>query len=186
MECAPADSDMCRDPQPLDGKMSGFTDFLGHTTTLSYETDTSKASAGFMNAVTDPNGHTTQYTRQTKSWGIKTITHPDGTTIQQTFWPVDPANGLDAQSSPWYLASRTDENGNTTTYTRDTSMRIIRKDYPDGGWEEFDYNASGEVTTHRRCKDGTNVESESFVYDTRGLTTSWTDAAGNVTSYTYY
>src|ERR1041384_5840090 len=138
------------------GKLLNYTDFLGNSTALSYEgTDPdTDPHFGFINAVTDPNSHTTQYERQTNSWGIKTITHSDGSTIRQTF---NPTRGLDAESAPWYLASRKDENNNTTIYTRDGQMRITRKDYPDDGWEEFDYNNFGEVTAHRRCKDGTNV-----------------------------
>jgi len=57
---------------------------------------------------------------------------------------------------------------------------------PDGGYEEFDYNSFNEVTAHRRCKDSSTVETESFVYDTRGLKQSWTDAAGGLTTYSYY
>ncbi|HWY51493.1 MAG TPA: RHS repeat-associated core domain-containing protein [Chthoniobacterales bacterium] len=175
-DCPPPDTQPCLDPQPLDGKMSSFTDFLGHTTTLTYESDSTKQSAGFITEVADPNGHTTQYARQSGSWGITTITHPDGSTIQQTFWPNN------SQTSPYYLESRTDELGHTTTYKRDGNNRIIEKDYPDSGIEKFSYNPFGEVTSHLMTSGGT----ESFVYDGRGLKTSHTDALGNVTTYTYY
>jgi RHS repeat-associated protein len=158
------------DPAPLDGKLLDYTDFQGHTTTLTYD------DGGFINSMTDPNGRTTTYDRQGADWGITKITHPDGSTIQQTFW----------QGQPYYLESRTDELGHTTTYTRDGKNRVTRKDYPDGGWEEFDYNSFSEVTAHRRCKDSVTVETESFVYDSRGLKTSATDSVGGTTSYTYY
>ena len=154
------------------GKLLSYTDFLGHTTTISYESDDTSPSFGFINAVTDPNGRTTSYTRQTNSWGITTITHPDGSTIQQTFW----------QDNPHYLASRTDELGHTTIFTRDPSYRITRKDYPDGAFETFTYNNFGEVLSHEMTSGGT----ESFLYDGRGLKTSYTDATGGVTTYSYY
>jgi RHS repeat-associated protein len=181
----------CVDPMPLDGKLLSYTDFQGHTTTLTYETDSGKASAGFITAVTDANGNTTTYTRSTLSWGILRITHPDGNHIDQTF--TDEAH-------PHYLASRTDELGRTTTYTRDSNNRITRKDYPTPAataldpspsavYETFTYNTFNEVLTHRMANNGT----EYFAYDTRGLKTSYTDALGSgpgdpnhTTTYTYY
>src|SRR5205814_5501271 len=121
----PADTEPCHDdPQPTDGKMSSFTDFLNHTTTLNYEPDETKQSAGFITSVTDPNGHTTTYELQSGSWGITKITHPDGSTIQQTFYATGSDIEHDANHSPLYLASRTDERGNTITYTRDGNFRI--------------------------------------------------------------
>jgi RHS repeat-associated protein len=168
------------------GKLTSYTDFLGHTTTITYiqgDPDTTK-NYGFIQSVTDPNGHTTTYERQTNGWGIKTITRSvDGSAIRQTFWPV---YGFDAESSPWYLASRTDELGHTTTYNRDAKYRITDKYYPDNGYEHFDYNAFGEVVTHIRKRDASTNETEAFVYDARGLKTSYTDAMGGTTTYSYY
>jgi RHS repeat-associated protein len=191
-DCPPPDSQPCsRDPIPTDGKLKDYTDFMGHMTTLTYET--SLTSAGFITAVTDANGNTTTYTRQTGSWGITQITYPptpsepNGSSITQTFWPNN------SQTSPYYLASRTDELGRTTTYTRDSNNRITRKDYPMPDatalnpspapvYETFTYNNFNEVLTHRMTNGGT----ESFTYDARGLKTSYTDPLGNVTTYTYY
>src|SRR6202162_4655453 len=192
-DCPPPDGPPCPTPAPLDGKMASFTDFSNppHTTTLSYGTDATQSSAGFITAVKDPNGHVTQYTRQTGSWGITTITHPDLSTIQQTFWPT---TTHDAESAPWYLASRTDELFHTTVYKRDGNYRIIEKDYPNdadepASSETFTYNPFGEVLTHRLTNGGT----EYFAYDTRGLKTTYTDATGSgpgdpahTTYYTYY
>ena len=172
IECPQCTGQENPDPMPTDGKLQSITDFMGHTMTLTYETDQGKADAGFITAVADPNGHTTSYERQTGSWGITTITHPDGSTIQQTFW----------QDLPYYLASRTDELGHTTTYTRDSSYRITRKDYPDGSWETFTYNSFGEVLAHEMTSGGT----ESFTYDSRGLKISYTDATNGTTTYSYY
>jgi RHS repeat-associated protein len=179
--CAIQCSEMDQQPSPPDGELATETDFLGHTiATLGYD------GGGFISTVKDANGHITSYQRQANSWGITQITHPDGSTIQQTFYP---AQGLDANSAPWYLASRTDENGHTTTYTRDNNLRITRKDYPDGSFETFTYNNFGEVVTHELTSGGT----EYFSYDSRGLKTSYTDATGSgpgdpnhTTTYTYY
>src|SRR5205814_6143330 len=105
-DCPPPDTDTCPDAtMPTDGKLRSYTDFLGKITTLTYETDVTKESAGFITAVTDANGKTTTYTRSNLSWAILRITHPDGNRIDQTY--TDEAN-------PYYLASRTDELGRTT------------------------------------------------------------------------
>ncbi len=82
----PSDTEPCQPkPSALDGKLLNFTDFLGHTTTLTYEIDDSKASAGFITAVKDANNNTTMYTRSSLSWAILRITHPDLTHIDQTY-----------------------------------------------------------------------------------------------------
>src|SRR5438874_9710752 len=108
-------------PRPTDGKLYNYTDFQGHSVGLTYESDDTKASAGFITAVTDANNHTTTYTRSTLSYAILRITHPDGTHVDQTY--TDEAH-------PFYLASRTDENIHRTDYTRDSNNRITRKDFP--------------------------------------------------------
>ncbi len=182
-DCPPPDTDPCsRDPVPTDGKLSSYSDFLGNTTILTYETDYAKPSAGFITAVTDVNLNTTTYTRSALSWAILRVTYsptpsePQGSHIDQTF--TDEAN-------PYYLASRTDELGRTTTYTRDANNRITRKDYPTPDarpgldptpapvYEAFDYscNSFSEVCAHRM----TNGGSESYTYDSRGMKLTYTD-----------
>lgn len=180
----------------LVGKLFNYTDFLTHTTTLNYEMNPDSPSCGFIKKVIDANNYSTSYTRQDNSWGIKTIKHDvDNSTIQQTFWAED-GGPNPSETSPHYLKSRTDELGHTTTYTRDSNYRITRKDYPASNpvpaldpspapiYETFDYsnNLFGLVGSHRM----TNGQTESFIYDTRGLKTSSTNGAGEVTTYTYY
>jgi RHS repeat-associated protein len=169
-DCPPPGGE-CIDPMPLDGKVSSYTDFQGHTTTLTYETDSSKASAGFITAVKDASNNTTTYTRSTLSWGILRITHPDGNHIDQTYTD---------ESHPHYLASRTDENNHRTDYTRDSNNRITRKDYPADTngireYETFTYNSFGQTLTHR-MRTGAY---EHFNYDSRGLLLAKTNPTWN-------
>jgi RHS repeat-associated protein len=176
----PGDTAECDDKN--NGKIIGYTDFLGHTTQISYETvTTGVASSGYLHSVTDPNGLTTTYTRSTSqdnTWNVTRVDYPDGSFITQSF--TDDAN-------PYYLASRTLQAGpsdpvRTISYTRDGNHRITRKNYPDGGYEEFTYNGFGEMLDHHMTSGGW----EHFIYDTRGLKTSYTDATGGVTNYSYY
>ena len=160
------------------GKLIDYSDFAGKHTTLGYESNMWSLAYGFLTTVTDSNNHTTTYTRSTASWAITKITFPDTSFIEQTF--TDEAN-------PYYLASRTARRGPTdpahiTTYTRDANHRITRKDYPDGAFEEFVYNSFGQVLDHHMTSGGW----EHFAYDPRGLKTSYTDALGNMTTYSYY
>src|SRR5207248_2811113 len=83
------------------GKLHTYTDFQGHTTTLTYSDGSGDGAPGFITAVTDANNHTTTYTRSAVSYAILRITHPDSTHVDQTY--TDEAH-------PYYLASRTDAN----------------------------------------------------------------------------
>ncbi len=191
--CPPPDTDPCADSQPLDGKLLSFTDFQGNSTVLSYETDATKPSAGFITAVKDANNNTTTYTRSNLSWAILRVTHPptasepQGSHIDQTFTD---------ETLPYYLSSRTDENFHTTIYHRDDPANpnaITEKDYADGTLETFAYNNFGQVLTHRMR----NGAYQHFSYDSRGLllaktNPTWTGdrntslASDPQATYTYY
>jgi RHS repeat-associated protein len=177
------------DPTPTDGKLYSYTDFQGHITTLTYSDGSTDGAPGFITAVMDANNQTTTYTRSSLSWAILRITHPDGSHIDQTYTD---------ESHPYYLTSRTDENIHRTDYTRDSSNRITRKDYPADGngvreYETFTYNSFGQTLTHR-MKNGAY---EHFNYDSRALLLAKTNPTWNSdwanslasdpqTTFTYY
>jgi RHS repeat-associated protein len=183
------------------GGVKEYTDFATppHTTYLTYGAFF-QAGERFITEVKDANNHTTTYTRGNPNpqvgsphhipWAIYRITHPDNSYIDQTFTDDD---------NPYYLASRTDERGKTTNYTRDPNNRITRKDYPadESGarpYETFEYNSPlGQVLTHR-MKNGAY---QHFAYDSRGLPLTKTNPTWNAnrtsslasdprTTYTYY
>jgi RHS repeat-associated protein len=143
----------------------------------------------YLRQFKDRRGYVTTYTNEPILGRPKVITHPapDNSTVRYEY--SDPSN-------PYYIASRTDENLKTTTYTRNSvTHQVERVDYPDGGWEEFTYNNFGQVTTHRRT-NGVYDAYDHFAYDTTGrLVKRWdpTPSAGYPpsdalphTSYTYY
>ena len=150
-------------------QMTSRTNSLGQTWTLGYAVP---GSESFLQSLTDPLGHTTSFERTAEFGVIKKIINPD-TTFRTTSYPD--------QSHPFYPASTTDENGKTTTFTRDASHRITRIDYPDAAYETYTYNAFGQVLTHRLRSGGT----ETMTYTATGLLTSKLDAAGKTWGYAY-
>lgn len=91
------------------------------------------------------------------------VTHPPpGNSYVETIY-TDPAR-------PHYVASRRNENGYWTTYTRNTiTHEVERIDYPDGGFESFTYNSLKQIEDHTMTSGGV----EHFRYDTRGLKTHY-------------
>lgn len=97
--------------------------------------------------------------------------------------------------------SKTDANGNTTTYRYNTYGDITETVYPDGGSEKFGFAKDGSLLSHKE-KDGQVIEysrdvlgrvlskkygsndEERFTYSGFNLL-SKTDLEGNITQYTY-
>ena len=185
------------EPRAHTGKLIWYTDFEGNRTDIHYQAEGEGTTAwGFIDWVKDAKQRTTTYTRQTNSWGIKQINFHDGTNIKQTFYPNN------SETNPWFLESRTDENGERTDYERNDPLNpnaITKKIYPADNtgvrpFEEFQYNQFGQVLRHR-LKDGSNGRPryQHFEYD-RGLlkkksNPTWNatlEATDAVTTYTHY
>jgi YD repeat-containing protein len=175
---------------PHQQMLLSYTDFQGNTTYLEYDAN------WFVKYVRDARSsgptdarYMTTYERGPSIGEVTKMTHPDGTFIQYTYYDA-------TYNDPHYLASRTDERGNTTTYHRDpTTHRVTSIDYPPDNngvvaHEAFLYNSFGQVTRHQR-KNGAY---EHFAYDGRGLLTDkWNptlhaspQAGDPKTHYDYY
>jgi RHS repeat-associated protein len=135
-----------------------YTDFQGHTTTLSYNAD------GFISSIQDPNTHITnlEYLNQGFPTGvISKITHPgDGSSIQYFY--------TDATGA--YLDHVTDELNHTTYYKRTIGTNTTYEiDYLDGGIEKYTYNTFSQVVTHtmpsNTATGGASTDSEKYSYD---------------------
>jgi YD repeat-containing protein len=157
-------------------KLTSATDFNAKSASQAYDAN------GYISSVTDPNGHTTNFTCNALTGALAQIQYPltTGDTPGQTQRPTvnytygsascaDP-NNRDA-NNPYYVCTATDEGGHVTQFTRDTSKRVTRIDYPDGGYETFTYNSFGEVTNHRMTTGGT----ETFTYGATGLKLTYCD-----------
>ena len=79
------------------------------------------------------------------------------------------------------ITSRTDREGNTTSYEYDEDGNISCTTYPDGTTEEFEYD---ENRMPIWIKDR-NGNDSSYTYDAQGYVTSFTDGRGNTVRYDY-
>ena len=148
-----------------------YTDFQNHISNVSEHWTYNDPT--YRKTFTNARGKTTYTDHEMVIGAIKTLTHPVdnlGNSATVTFEYTDPAN-------PYYLASKTDERYNTTSYTRypDTGLTkhmIEQINYPDGGSEHFTYNGFNQVLEHRMTNGGI----ETFTY-TRGLKQTYTPPA---------
>jgi RHS repeat-associated protein len=129
---------------------------------------------GMVTTVTPVAGQPTSFDRLADFGVVQKTTFPDLKYILKIFTD---------NTKPFFPASIQDENGNVTryTYTTDGTNRVSRIDYPDTGYETFEYNGFGQVTSHRLR----NGFTESATFDTAGRMTSKTNAAQKTTTYTY-
>ena len=173
-------------------KLTSATDFNAKSASQAYDTN------GYISSVTDRNLHTTNFTCNALTGGLTQIQYPltQGDTPGQTQRPTvnytygspscNDVNNRD-QNNPYYVCTATDEGGHVTQFTRDTSKRVTRIDYPDFGYETFSYagNTFGEVTSHRMTTGGT----ETFTYGATGLKLTYRDpyhATGNPSAWYQY
>lgn len=168
-------------------KLTSETDFRGVSASKGYD------SNYYINSITDRNVHMTDFMVNALNGAVLTATFPAtpgditpvngprGVVTNTYGWASCPdVNNRDA-NNPYYVYSVTDEGGHSTIYTRDTSKRITRIDYADGGYETFSYNSFGQGLSHRLKTGGT----ETFTYDATGQELTYRDpyhATGNPTA----
>lgn len=129
---------------------------------------------GMLQSKMDPMGRTSVYTRTWHFGALLTVSNSCGC-------GTDKINTYTDDTYPFYLATQTDAEGNTTTYQRDGNHRPTAISYPDGTSEMFDYNSYSQVTTEKK-RDGTVWTN---VYDVRGRKISQIGLGGAVTGYGY-
>jgi RHS repeat-associated protein len=159
------------------GLLTSWTDFKGNGASQAYD------SNGYVNAITDFNNHSTNFTKNAFTGGLLTATFPSTPedtppntprgVVTYTYGSTSCADPNNQDSNnPYYVCTVTDEGGHTTTYMRDTSKRVTHISYPDTGGQSFQYNSFGQVTSHTLLAGGI----ETFEYDTRGLLQKYRDA----------
>jgi YD repeat-containing protein len=165
------------------GDQMTVTDPLGDVSTTCYNAAGWKlaaytAKAGTINCGTSPpsSPYETQYSylepnAQVDEFGdVQSVTDPLGHTTKSVY---------DADRN---VVSKTDGDGNTSTYVYDLAGELTDVRQPGGADQHTDYNADGTVLDQ---KDGKGDTVEAYSYDALGRMTAVKDALGNVTAYTY-
>ena len=167
-----------RRPSENEANETGFGveidyDTNGRVDTVTYQSDVS--------------GGYTRYYDWASTSGTLTANAADnaGQTVRKMITVTDTDLGV--------ITSVTNADGQTTSYTHDSSGRVDVVTLPEGQTTDYDYDARGNVTqVVRRDSAGTNPITTEAGYST-GCTNpvicnkpEWTkDAAGNVTDFTY-
>jgi RHS repeat-associated protein len=159
-----------------DGVLTDVTDFNGISQQQSPD------GAGYLAAVTDRRGYTTDLTNNPLNGAVTEIKYPltppdtkRATAKYQFGYTGCPDTHNQDANNPYYLYSVTNELEKTITYTRDSKKRITNIQYPDGASEEFTYDdvhGFNQVLTHKLKSGGV----ESFTYDSRGLRQTYQNA----------
>ena len=171
----------------------GQTDGAGNTTQLSYMA----GGAPGKTVVTDPLGRSTTF-NYADLLDLSSMIDATGKTSSYTYDAVQrPLTFTDRlgnktsatyDSASGYVASLTDAQGNTTSFTWQsqaqesfTFYNLAKIAYPDGSSESFSYDASGNVLT---AVDRAGKKT-SYTYNSAGQILTVTNPAGGVTTLTY-
>lgn len=165
------------------GYLTSITNALGDTRhSLTYDAE------GRIASDTDSQGYTRRYQYDALN-RITAIQYPDGTRRQFTWKRLD-------------LASVTDREGRTTSYTYDADRKLLTSTDPAGQVTRYGYYRNGELktltdpngntTTWVRDIEGRVTQKiyadgngTTFTYDAVSRLASKTDALGQITHYTY-
>lgn len=181
------------------GRVTSQVDALGRRTTLSFSGDPT-ATAGGTTTVTDPRGTVT--TQDYRELQLQSITHATGTqSAATTTYSFDPFT--------LEIASRTDPDGHTTTYTYDRRGNLLSRTDPlgrttslswtglnepasitdpQGNSTTLSYDAAGNLTGTSRTVDASTTQTTTYGYgDTAhpGDVTSMVDPGGKSWAMTY-
>ena len=175
----------------LNGNLLRTINALGYETVFEYD------ELNRLVSVRDPRGGTTRFEHDLDNNLTRTI-NADGGVISYTF---DGNNRLTRMSRAigngetadtilvfdpaGNIVSITDPMSNTTHLGYDALNRNIYVDLPDGGREEFEYDADGRlIRVVRRVATGQYAVTH-FEYNRNGRVTRITDALGNSVSFVY-
>jgi RHS repeat-associated protein len=153
---------------------------------------------------TDPVGRITTYQYDSLGRRVST-THPDGSSEQVVFGTMDLPSPTDPVSTAGLVVSRTDRNGNVTSYEYGANDRLVREsgalgeivytyDATDrlvarsenGDGESYGYDSAYRRTTLTRDVDATHVHVSTYQYDLLDRVVETVDPHGFTTQTSYY
>lgn len=172
------------------GRILEETDPLGHTNYMSYN------DAGYITNRIDKLGRITTYTRDTNNL-LTRADYPNGSFEEWSYNQYGQVlahtqrnggtnmfayyDGVESGGMLGDLKSRTDAEGNTTTYTWDASGQLVSMIDSLSNTTWFTYNWRGLLTDQTNA----NLSVVRYQYDAFGNRTNLIDALSAETSYTY-
>lgn len=180
------------------------TDAFGNATTFSYNPE------GLQNKIKDALGNETQYA-YTADDLLAQITKPNGAIEALSYnnsgdllSAVNPLGGTSSQTPDvdGKPLTKTDNLGNDTIYSYDSSQKLIEQEFADGTKEEFEYDLVGNLKTFTNRNnevyeytydelnqlvkvDYPGAKYEEYVYDSAGRRIQEINALGETTNFAY-
>lgn len=139
------------------------------TFTFTYTTSSGDAPALAAAARANPDPHTPN-----QSVRLATITDPRGNETKYTY------QGSGAGQQRWWLASRTNRAGETTTFTYSATGRITTATDPGGHASIFNYDTDGKLTSQTNAKN----ETIAYTWNSDFHPTGITEASGTTSAAT--
>jgi RHS repeat-associated protein len=141
------------------------------------------ADGRFLRSITNRNGQVLQVvagiTQTGENYPIVTLNSPSGRWVQIQY--VGSVGSYPTGTS--MISSVMDDSGRTVSYSYDTSNRLIKVTYPDGGFEQFTYDGtSGRIASVILPNGQTKVAN---LYDANHRVSQQTLADGGIYKFSY-
>ncbi len=191
------------------GRVTSQTDAYGNAVTLAYDFSSSayNEDTPVQTTASWPNSTSTRFTSRATVSGPTAIRDGANQTVSFTRGDSDRVTGMADRLGGSYaytyhvpsgkIATATNARGKTMTYTYTaqnqtisnpsggscdfTFYNLTRVDFPNGSYEQYAYDAKGNMLTRRDRNENT----WSWTYNAQGLPLTATNPAGGVTTRTY-
>tara|TARA_R110000868_G_scaffold162329_12_gene393485 strand:+ start:3317 stop:7534 length:4218 start_codon:yes stop_codon:yes gene_type:complete len=198
--CGPT-SFYCSGGPTLDFTATSVTDTLGRTTTYSYNAygqiatvTPSEPTSGAITVAYNGDHRVSSVTQAGATWSY-TYADSAGTRTTTMTSPLSQVTEVESSLTTGLVSAVENALGKRTTYTYDSDDRVTRVTAPQGNYTNYTYDSRGNVTAVLQAAKPSSslvdiVTSATYPAScsnprTCNQPTSVTDAAGNVTNFTY-